>query len=159
MDISAVNHTLESIGIENWSAYQKSPLFESIRKRALQRDNHRCAHCNERATTIRHLDFTRGTLIGHSGRLKHIESNCAACHTRFTTPAVTPQRPTVPLPVRPLPRFVPEGSRRLSIAQYDELLKLGLDGDTVKDWTAERAALRLRKRGRLADGRRTDLRR
>lgn len=69
---------LQRIGFQNYPAYLRSSLWESIKRRVFERDNHNCCKCGKPARQVHHSHYDISTLRGEN--LIHLQSACGACH-------------------------------------------------------------------------------
>lgn len=75
------NNLLLDLGFINYSEYLKSPLWQSIRNRVLERDGHQCILCCGTATECHHKFYSKRELLGK--KIKHIVSLCRICHEKI----------------------------------------------------------------------------
>jgi hypothetical protein len=62
----------------SYPLYLRTPLWKRIRERVLNRDNHTCRICGNRATQAHHTNYCRKTLTGQS--ITGIFAICGPCH-------------------------------------------------------------------------------
>jgi len=74
------NRVLLSMGFSSYQEYLLSPLWASIRERALIEHGSICRLCGEKATQFHHLGYGRDVLAGRT--LHQLVPLCSPCHER-----------------------------------------------------------------------------
>jgi hypothetical protein len=76
---------LKELGFEDYAQYLASPLWASIRCKAMLSYGYKCRLCSGPATEVHHLSYDLDTL--RSLKRKNLVALCRACHTsvEFTT--------------------------------------------------------------------------
>ncbi len=74
------NVTLSGMGFLSYAEYLSSDLWWSIRRRVLLRASS-CVMCQNAATQVHHVDYTRGNLTGADSHL--MVPICRPCHKRI----------------------------------------------------------------------------
>jgi hypothetical protein len=69
---------LRDLGFSGYAEYLSSPLWESIRSRVLDRDEHSCVRCGSRAWQVHHSSYSSMVLLGED--LVGLHSVCRECH-------------------------------------------------------------------------------
>jgi 5-methylcytosine-specific restriction endonuclease McrA len=69
---------LQQLGFESYSSYLSSPLWATIRQRALEAERHLCRICQRPATQVHHQRYDHATMAGQV--LRHLIPLCAGCH-------------------------------------------------------------------------------
>ena len=72
---------LQHMGYADYTEYLSSPLWASIRKTVLDRDNWQCCACSQRAIQVHHCRYDLPTLSGRD--LSQLKSICVRCHSRI----------------------------------------------------------------------------
>lgn len=76
--LAARERVLSALGFTTYNAYLLSPLWRSIRTRAMTRFRWRCRLCQDKATEVHHLDYLDSTMRGRNpGSLVPV---CHGCH-------------------------------------------------------------------------------
>lgn len=75
------NRVLRWLGYKTYKAYLASPLWQGIRQRVLERDNHRCRMCNNPAEACHHDEYSKDVIEG--ARIDLIRAVCSWCHLQL----------------------------------------------------------------------------
>lgn len=76
--VDARADSLLYLGMANYAEYLASPLWESIRKRVLDRENRICRLCGEEASQVHHRSYSKATMLGD--RIDRLVALCRECH-------------------------------------------------------------------------------
>jgi hypothetical protein len=88
---------LKAIGFASYADYLKSPLWLSIRARAMQQRGPMCKRCLHRqATEIHHADYRRQVLDGKV--ITALWPVCNACHAEMHYPGATLKQANLMIP-------------------------------------------------------------
>lgn len=104
------NETLRGLGFASYKDYLLSPLWRSIRRRALTRDKRRCRKCHGWAKEVHHTDYRRATLRGIC--IRGLWSVCRNCHQHIEDSKREGKNPHVYMPEPPKPQKKRRGPTR-----------------------------------------------
>lgn len=66
------------LGFRTYHVYLDSGFWRQLRKRVLERDDHACRSCGDRATQVHHVSYARDVILGKN--IEPLVSICRACH-------------------------------------------------------------------------------